>query len=178
LREKSLTDRELLDRARVLAELCHEHDALYIVNDRPDVALASGTDGVHLGQDDMPVWAARRVLPTRSIVGVSTHGVEQAIEAAGEAPDYVALGPMFPSTTKPTANLTGASLGPQLLRKVRSEIRLPLAAIGGITPENASEIIAFGPTILCVCSAVTQCLDPEAAARRLCDMIESGSLAS
>ncbi|MFQ5462265.1 MAG: thiamine phosphate synthase [Phycisphaerae bacterium] len=182
LREKQLSDRELIERAGVLAELCREHDALCIVNDRPDVACASGADGVHLGQDDIPVWAARRVLPARSIVGVSTHGIEQAIAAADQSPDYVALGPMFPSTTKPTAkpagDRTGASLGPDVLYKVRSEISLPLAAIGGITADNAGEIIATGRTILCVCAAVTQCVDPEAAARRLCELMESGTAAN
>jgi len=181
LREKQLTDRELIERAAVLAELCHEHDALCIVNDRPDVACASGADGVHLGQGDMPVWAARRVLPARSIVGLSTHGVEQAIAAADESPDYVAVGPMYPSTTKPTAkpagDPAGGSLGPGVLCKIRSEIGLPLAAIGGITADNAGEIVATGRTILCVCAGVTQCLDPEAAARRLCDVIESGAAA-
>jgi len=177
LREKKLIDRDLITRAKLLTELCHEHDALCIVNDRPDIACASGADGVHLGQDDMPVWAARRVLPPRSIVGVSTHGIKQAIQAACDTPDYVALGPMFPSTTKPSTKPSddpnGAPMGHQVIRKIRSEIGLPLAAIGGITEHNVSKIMATGPTILCVCAAVTQSPDPEAAARRLCEMIHS-----
>ncbi len=163
LREKGLPERELIGRARKLVELCRRHDAMCIINDRPDVAAIAGADGVHLGQDDATVRDVRRLLPPRVLIGVSTHTVEQAAAAIADAPDYVAVGPMFDSPTKPQPYVAG----PQTLASVRAMTGLPLAAIGGIDANRAAGVRAAGADVLCVCAAVIGDADPEAAARRL-----------
>ncbi len=161
LREKQLADAELLERARRLRELCERHEALLIVNDRPDIALAAGAHGVHLGQDDLSVSAARRILGDEQIIGVSTHTIEQAKAAIADLPDYVAVGPMFASRTKPQDHIAG----PETLSAVRSLTPLPLVAIGGITAENAAQCVPADA--LAVCSGVIGTDDVASAAREL-----------
>ncbi len=161
LREKGLDDGELLRRATALADLCHRHDALFIMNDRPDIAILAGADGVHVGQEDLPVSAVRRVLGPDRIIGKSTHTLAQALAAAEQGPDYIAVGPMFQSPTKPQDHIAG----PQTLREVAEQVSIPLVAIGGITPQNAPEIFAAGARAVAVCQAVIAQPEPEAAAR-------------
>lgn len=163
LREKDLPDCELLARAKRLTSLCHKHGAIFIVNDRPDIALSSGADGVHLGRDDMPIAAARAILPSTGIVGTSTHTIDQVQEAAGKSPDYLAVGPMFDTPTKPQDHVAG----PATLAEARRRTSLPLVAIGGIDAENAGEVLSAVRCCLCVCRAVIAQADVEAAARRL-----------
>lgn len=154
LREKGLSDRELLARTRRVRELCDRHGALLIVNDRPDIALLAGADGVHLGQDDLSVRSARRILGNEHVIGISTHTPEQAEAAVRAAPDYIAVGPMFASVTKPQEHIAG----PQTLNAVRSLTPLPLVAIGGITVESVHELTAAD--CLAVCSAIISSTDP------------------
>lgn len=161
LREKDLSDRELLSRAKILASLCHEHDALLIVNDRPDIAALSGADGVHLGRGDLPVREARRILPPGSIVGVSTRTPAEVAAAAVTMPDYVAVGPMFATTTKPRDEIAG----PAALSAARAETSLPLVAIGGIVPESVSAVLSGAACSICVCQAIVGDADPGRAAR-------------
>ena len=168
LREKELEDRELLRRAQRLTELCHAHDALLIVNDRPDIAAISGADGVHLGQDDLPVAAARRVLPAGALVGVSTHDRTQLEAVATQAPDYLAVGPMFESPTKPQDVIAG----PGMLATARQVSSLPLVAIGGITCANAAKVLAVAPCCLCACAAIIGQDDPESATRALREVLD------
>lgn len=168
LREKGLSDRELLARATRLVGLCRAHGALFIVNDRADIALATGADGVHVGQDDLPVAAVRRMVGPSMIVGVSTHTVEQARSAIEAAPDYIAVGPMFESPTKPQPHIAGR----KTLQEVRAMTGLPLAAIGGITAETAGDVLAAGATVLCVCQAVIGAADVEASARELRTLLD------
>jgi len=168
LREKKLTDRELLERAKRLNALCREHEAMFIVNDRPDIAVASGAHGVHLGQEDLPVAAVRRIVPASCIVGVSTHTIEQVCAAADQAPDYIAVGPMFESPTKPQGHIAG----PATLAAARAQTALPLVAIGGITAENATTVLAASRCCLCVCQAVIAQPDVTAAARCLRDVMD------
>jgi len=163
LREKSLPDRELLDRAKRLVNLCRERGAMLIINDRPDVAVASGAHGVHLGQTDLPVAAVRRIVPPTCVIGVSTHTIEQVRAAAEQAPDYIAVGPMFDSPTKPQKHIAG----PATLGEARKFTSLPLVAIGGISEENAAEVLGAAPCCLCVCRSVIAQSDVEEAARRL-----------
>ena len=163
LREKNLPDGELLDRARRLAALCHEHNALCLVNDRPDIAALSGADGVHLGQDDMDVASARRILPRDGLVGVSTHTIEQVKDAIQTCPDYLAVGPMFASPTKPQDHLAGVDT----LAQARRLTAIPLVAIGGINERNAGQVLAAAPACLCVCAAVITRRDVHAAAARI-----------
>lgn len=171
LREKELPDRELLERARKLAALCREHEALFVVNDRPDIAAASGAHGVHLGQDDLSVAAARRVLHASAIVGVSTHTLEQIATAAAETPDYIAVGPMFETVTKPQGHIAGL----ETLTAAAGHTSLPLVAIGGITLKNADAVLAAAPCALCVCTGIIAQRDAEMATRRIRERINQAS---
>lgn len=150
LREKTMPDAELVRRAREAADTCRESGVLFIVNDRPDIARLSGADGVHLGRDDLPVADARRILGPDSMVGVSTHTMEQALGVAAEAPDYIAVGPMFASATKPQDHVPGRAL----LAGVCAETSIPLVPIGGIDGETIASVLRAGARRVCVCSAV------------------------
>jgi thiamine-phosphate pyrophosphorylase len=127
-----------------------------------DLALAVGADGVHLGQDDLPPRVARPLLRPGMILGRSTHSLEQAREAHGEGADYIAVGSMFATATKPDFEL----VGPELLRQIRPETSRPLIGIGGITPDNAGEVIGAGADGVAVIAAVCGAADPAAATRR------------
>jgi thiamine-phosphate pyrophosphorylase len=163
LRDKKLDDRELLARARVLCELTKGTCTMFIVNDRPDLAVLSGADGVHVGQEELSVKDARRILGPRGLVGVSTHSLEQAKAAVLDGADYVGVGPTFPSGTKQFAEFTGVAL----LRAVQAEIRLPAFAIGGITADNLPQVLAAGFTRIAASASVTAAPDPAGAAKRL-----------
>jgi len=160
LREKDAGDREVLALALRLRALTAAAGALLIVNDRPDIAGAAGADGVHLGQDDLPVAAARRVLPAGAIVGRSTHTLAQAREADAEGADYVAIGPMYPTPTKDA----GPAAGTTVLRELLAGVARPVVAIGGIGPDNVGEVVEAGARRVAVCSAVIAATDPAAAA--------------
>ncbi|UCE60049.1 MAG: thiamine phosphate synthase [Phycisphaerales bacterium] len=168
LREKGLPDFEFLDRAKRLAALCRQQNALFIVNDRLDIALLSNAHGVHLGQDDLTVADVRRILPSTVLIGVSTHTREQIVAAARAAPDYVAVGPMFASATKPQDYIAG----PEALAVAREQTSLPLVAIGGIAPENAPAVLGTAPCCLCVCGSVISQPDPADAVTRLRAVID------
>jgi thiamine-phosphate pyrophosphorylase len=167
LREKDLSDRELLARAERLVKMCHGHDALFIMNDRPDLALLCHADGVHVGQEDLPVAKARRAVGPNLIVGVSTHTKAQVAEAIEAAPDYIAVGPMFDSPTKPQDHIAG----PATLAYARSMTGLPLVAIGGINDSNVGDVCSAAPCCICVCSSAVGEADVEAATRKLREKI-------
>jgi thiamine-phosphate pyrophosphorylase len=166
LREKELGDRELLSRARRLVEIARPHGVAVVVNDRPDIGLLSGAVGVHVGQSDLGVAEIRRLAGDRLLVGVSCSTLEQARQAAHDGADYLGLGPMFASVTKPKDGLSG----PALVEAVSAD---PVAgglghlAISGITPENVGELVAAGCTGIAVCGAVCGAEDPQAATRAL-----------
>ncbi len=163
LRDKDLSDRRLLAMARGLRELTREADVGFIVNDRPDVAAAVAADGVHLGQDDLPVAAARRVLPAETLVGKSTHDIDQARAAQAEGADYIGVGPMFPTATKDAGPVAGMAFLSQVVR----EISIPHVAIGGITAENVADLAAAGARRVAVCSGVIGAENPTAAAAKI-----------
>ncbi|NOT00475.1 MAG: thiamine phosphate synthase [Phycisphaerales bacterium] len=169
LREKSLPDGELLARARRLSDLCRSRGVTFLVNDRPDIARLSGADGVHVGQDDLGVPDARRMVGPDGIVGISTHSIEQARAAMRASPDYIAVGPMFASPTKPQAIIPG----PELIARVRAETSLPIVAIGGIDAGNVSSVIRSGATAVCICAAIIGRNDVERAAGELKHAIDS-----
>lgn len=156
LREKQLPSREYLALAEQMARLCHEQDKLFIVNDRPDIAIAAGADGVHLGQDDLSVAQARKILPGEMVVGVSTHSIAQARQAALDEADYIGVGPVFATSTKPSAKPVGLDY----VRQAAAEFDLPQAAIGGITLNNLSQVIAAGARCVAVCSAIISADNP------------------
>jgi thiamine-phosphate pyrophosphorylase len=167
LREKSLSDRELLYRARELRELTRLHGVLLFINDRPDIARLAGADGVHVGQDDLKVSEARHIGGGCVLVGKSTHSVEQAQLALAESPDYIAVGPMFTSKTKPDVEVQG----PMLLEEVLAMTDVPVVAIGGITETNAASLKPRGVRCIAVCQSVISARDPAAAARVLKERI-------
>jgi len=161
LREKTWPSGRVWPVAERLQARCRQAGVTFIVNDRVDLAVAVGADGVHLGQDDLPPQAARALLRPGMILGLSTHSVEQARAAQAAGADYVAVGSMFPTATKPDFEL----VGPDLVRKLRGEIRAPLVGIGGITSANVGEVIRAGADGVAVISAVCAAPDPEAATR-------------
>ena len=162
LREKTCPSGTLFPLAQRLRARCRAAGVPFIVNDRVDLAVAVDADGVHLGQDDLPPAAARALLKPGMILGLSTHSVEQAKAAQAAGADYVAVGSMFPTATKPEFQL----VGPALARQVRPVVRVPLIGIGGITPDNVGDVIAAGVDGVAVISAVCAAPDPRAAARR------------
>ena len=169
LREKDKTDEELLELACEISRLCHKADALFIMNDRPDLAVLADADGVHLGQNDLPVVQARKIINPRMIIGKSTHSIAEAEAAIAEQPDYIAVGLIFPSLTKPKVVCSG----PQLIREVRQLCPVPLIAIGGITAENAHQALAAGASGVAVCQAAIASDNPETACREIKQRISS-----
>lgn len=169
LREKHMPPAELYPLAGALSERCRRAAALFLINDRADLALALGADGLHVGQDDLPAEAARRLLPPGTILGVSTHDPGQARQALADGADYIAVGSIFPTDTKAGFQL----VGPDLLRMLRREIPVPLVGIGGITADNVDQVIAAGADGVAVISAVCAAADPEEATRRLTERLET-----
>jgi thiamine-phosphate pyrophosphorylase len=163
LREKSLSDRELLHRARDVRRWTRRAGVLFIVNDRPDVARLAQADGVHLGQDDLPVKEARRVLGPDAMIGVSTHTVDQLRQAIRDGASYVGVGPTFPSGTKEFAELAGL----EYVRQAAAETTLPMFVLGGVTRENVAEVVAAGGRRVAVSEAIARADDPRAAAAAL-----------
>ncbi len=170
LRDKRVSGRALFDAACEIRTITRAAGALFIVNDRLDVALAAAADGVHLGQEDLPLRCARAIVPPDFIVGVSVGSVEEAVRAEEEGAGYVALSPVFPTGSKTDA---GPGRGLSTLRAIRSAISLPLVAIGGIGPRNAEDVIDAGADGIAVISAVVGQDDVERAARELKTLIVS-----
>lgn len=148
-REKEKTDEEMIEESRQIKELCG-NKAFFIVNDRVDIALAVDADGVHLGQADLEVSTARKVLG-RKILGVTVHDLEEARRAVDGGADYLGVSPIFPTTTKSDA---GKACGTELIEKIRDEVNLPIVAIGGITKQNTSRVIRAGANSVAAISAV------------------------
>ena len=170
LRDKTRDKGEVLQIARTLKALCDAHDALFIVNDDADIALLSEAHGLHVGQTDLPVGEARRVLTPEQIVGRSNNGVEESLHSAGQGADYVAVGAIYSTTTMGKSGRT--SLGPDMIRQVKQAVSRPVVAIGGINADNIAEVDRAGADCICVVSAVTYADDPERAAAELVGLIE------
>jgi thiamine-phosphate pyrophosphorylase len=163
LRENPLEGGELLKRAKQLVHLCRQHQVLCIINDRPDIALAAGADGVHVGQEDLPAIEARKIIGPRLILGVSTHNLDQARQAVLDGADYIGVGPVFRSQTKPRDILPGLDFA----RQVAEEIKIPAVAIAGITERNVDEVLATGIKAVAITAAIVGCDDVRGAAKRL-----------
>ncbi len=170
LRDKRLGDRQLLARACLLRELTRTTRTLCIINDRPDLALLSRADGVHLGQEDLSVKAVREMLGPDRLIGVSSHSIHQARQAVLDGADYIGVGPTFASGTKAFSEFPGL----ELLREVAWEIRLPAFAIGGITLENLPQVLATGIGRVAVCAAVAEAPDPAVAAQKFLVVLNQG----
>jgi thiamine-phosphate pyrophosphorylase len=163
LRMKHATDDEIVAAGRRFARVAAAHGALFILNDRPDLVAATGADGVHLGQDDVPVALARETIGPDRIVGLSTHGPEQVDGAAGAPVDYIGVGPVHETPTKPGRPAVGLAL----VRYAAEHAPVPFFAIGGIDPGNARDVREAGAERIAVVRALTESSDPALAARRL-----------
>jgi len=169
LREKELPDGEMLERARRLRELTAAQGALFVVNDRPHIARLAEADGLHVGQDDLSVAEARRIAGPTVLVGKSTHSVSQVRAAIEERPDYIAVGPMFPSATKPESVVAG----PELLAAAQGLADVPIVAIGGVTAGRIAELDLRSTDQAAVCAEVLGASDPADAVRRIVAAIKT-----
>ncbi|MEM6960884.1 MAG: thiamine phosphate synthase [Myxococcota bacterium] len=164
LRAKECSDEEYLELGTQLVKLCRRYRVPFFVNDRVDLALILESDGVHLGQDDLPVRDARRLLGPKPLLGWSTHSLEQVQAAHALELDLIGVGPVFPTSTK---KLTSPGLGTHELERLRRSAGLPVVAIGGITLENVKEIQNFEGMAVAAISSVCRAPSPRAAAARL-----------
>jgi len=169
-RSKSRSDADQHGDARALRDLCREFGATLLINDNPELAAQVEADGVHLGQGDAPVSAARRILGTESLIGVSTRTVEQALRAESQGADYVAVGSIYPTATKQDA----VEVGLEMLAKVRRAVRLPLVAIGGIRRDLSPAVLDAGADALAVISAIGDDPEPQVAAREFSLLFNRG----
>ena len=163
LRDKEAPDGDVVAAGRELAALCACRDALFFVNDRPDLALACGADGVHVGQDDARVDAVRELAGDRLLIGVSTHSPEQVAAAEASDADYFAVGPVNETPTKPGR----PAVGLELVRHAAEHATKPWFAIGGIDASNAEDVVAAGARRLAVVRAIRDAADPRIAATEL-----------
>ncbi len=163
LREKELPARAFLRLAEQMRRITADAGALLIINDRLDIAMAAGADGVHLGQDDLPVTAARRLAPDL-IIGASTHSIAEARQAEQDGASYINIGPLFPTRTK---QWTGEFLGLDGLRGIAAAVSVPFTVMGGIKPRHIPELRRAGAEIIAVVTAITAAPDPAGAAREL-----------
>jgi len=167
LRDKHLDARPLLERARLLGRVCAAHGVPFIMNDRPDLALEAGADGVHVGQDDAPCGLARRLLGPDAIVGFSTHSPADLDRALGEPVDYLSAGPVVPTPTKPGRPGTGTDY----LSLAVARSPWPVFVTGGVTPETVPGLVDAGARHFVVVRWLTESSDPKAAAQALSDAI-------
>ena len=169
LRDKTRDKGEVLEIARAIKGICDKYDGLFIVNDDADIAYLSQAHGLHVGQTDLPVAEARRVLAPEQIVGRSNNGTVEALESEAQGADYVAVGAVYSTTTMGKSGRT--ALGPEMIRRVKEAVSVPVIAIGGINAGNIADVARAGADCICVVSAVTYADDVEGAARGLVDLI-------
>jgi thiamine-phosphate pyrophosphorylase len=171
LREKGYSARALYDLALRFREITAKAGVLLIVNDRLDIALSVEADGVHLGQDDLPLAVARKLAP-ELLIGISTHNPEQALEAEHGGADYINIGPIFPTETKQGLH---TFLGPDTIAAISREIEIPFTVMGGINPSNIDQVIAKGARRVAMVTAITQAPDIAEAVRSFRKMITTGA---
>jgi len=172
LREKNCSTREFIEEARAIKELLKKTETFVplIINDRVDVAMAIGADGVHLGQTDMGIEDARRLLGTTRLIGISAESVEDAIRAEHAGADYLGISPVFAT---PTKSDTAPPLGLAGIRAIRAAVSLPLVGIGGIHQENAADVLRAGTDGVAVVSAIVSASCPRSAAASLKQQINT-----
>lgn len=169
LREKHASTREFLNEALTVRQFCVDNNVTFIINDRIDIALAVNADGVHVGQDDMPIEYARQILGQGKIIGVSAFDEKEAAEAEKAGADYIGVSPIFTTPTKPELD---KGVGLKGLKRIRQAVKIPLVAIGGLGPSNAYDVMMAGADGIAVVSAIVSADDPEAAARSIKAEIE------
>ncbi len=171
LREKNLNDRQLLELARNVRRWTSEAGVLLIVNDRPDIARLSNADGVHLGQDDLPVMEARQILGPDRLIGVSTHNLDQVRQAILDGASYLGVGPAFPGGTKEFTEFPGLDF----VSRATQETGLPIFVIGGVTLQNIAQVVSAGARRIAVSQAVCQSSNPRQAAEELLRLLTPDS---
>lgn len=170
LRDKTRDKSEALEIARTIRALCDKYGGLFIVNDDADIAYLSDAHGLHVGQTDLPVGEARRVLAPEQIVGRSNNGTGEALESEAQGADYLAVGAVYSTTTMGKSGRT--AVGPEMIRQVKDTVSAPVVAIGGINAENIADVARAGADCICVVSAVTYADDVEGAAAGLVGLME------
>jgi len=170
LRDKNATTRQLLEAAQTIRQLTRQAGALFFVNDRLDVALAAEADGVHLGENDLPVETARKLAGSRLLIGASASTPEEALEAAEAGADYLGVGCIFATPSKEDA---GPPLGVGIIRRIKAVTSLPIIAVGGINAKNARAVLEAGADGIAVLSAISRAQDMTAAARNLVELIST-----
>jgi thiamine-phosphate pyrophosphorylase len=168
LRDKTTPKKQLLPLAAGLQDFCRKNGVLFIMNDYLDVALAVRADGLHIGQEDLPVGVARQLLPPQTLLGCSVQNAGQAVEAEAAGADYLAVGSVYPTASKNDIDVVGI----ERVREVKAVAKTPLVAIGGIDRNNARETVLAGADSVCVISAVLGAADMVRAAREIIDLIE------
>ncbi len=163
LRDKESSAGEILKAGRAIRDLARRKKVPFIVNDRVDIAVALDADGVHLGQDDLPIEAARSILGKERLIGLSTHSLSQALDAQERGADYIGVGPVFSTPTKPDYRAVGIDL----IKEVGDKIKIPFVVIGGIDESNIGEVLAAGARRVAVVRAVCDAEDVRSAAKRL-----------
>lgn len=167
-REKEKSTRQMLQEANKIKTMCRKNNVLFIVNDEIDIALAAGADGVHLGNDDMPYEIARKLLGKDKIIGLTVHNLEEAMQAQEAGADYIGVSPVFETKTKPDAGIPG---GLNLIMEIKSNIKIPFVAIGGINENNIKSVLAAGAKSAAVISAIVTKSDVERECRKFRDII-------
>lgn len=171
LRDKTGGKRDILRKAYALRELTAKHGVTFIVNDHIDVALAVEADGVHLGQGDLPLAEARKILGDDRIIGISTHRIEEARQAEADGADYIGVGPIFATQTKEGA----VPVTTDYVRQVVDEINIPFVAIGGIKLHNVDQVLAAGATRICAVSEIVGAQDVIGTCRQFLSKIENAT---
>jgi thiamine-phosphate pyrophosphorylase len=171
LRDKKSAKRDVLEKAKALRELTRRYGVTFIVNDHIDIALAVDADGIHLGQDDLPLADARKIVGDK-IIGISTHAIEEARQAELDGADYIGVGPVFPTKSKEdvVAPVTTA-----YVRQVAQEIRIPFVAIGGIKLHNVDQVLEAGATRICAISEIVGSSDIQATCESFLAKIHTAS---
>jgi thiamine-phosphate pyrophosphorylase len=155
LREKTFSKEQLYETALEARKLADKYGAVFIMNDQVEMALAVGADGVHLGQDDMSVDEARKILGDGAIIGVSTHDIEEAVKAQKDGADYINIGPVFPTQTKPHASV----LGTDGLKYILPHVKVPFTFMGGIKEDNMNSLLKYKPAAVAMVTEITKATD-------------------
>ena len=170
MREKNLPDKELLERARKMRLWTRRTATLLIINDRPDIARLVEADGVHLGQNDLPVREARRILGPEALIGVSTHNLEQVRQAVLDGASYIGVGPTFPSLTKEFNELAGLDF----VREALAVTSIPAFVIGGVNAKTIADVVLAGGSRVAVSAVISNSESPRATAAVLRDALSMG----
>ncbi|MCD6417246.1 thiamine phosphate synthase [bacterium] len=171
LRHKGVMEGQLFEEASRISKVAHELGAIFIVNDSLSVALAAGADGVHLGEDDLPVYAARKIVPKNFIIGASVSSVENALKVEREGADYIGYGAIFDTNTKPDAHRGKI----EVFKKIQSAVEIPVFAIGGINRKNVLKIVEAGCKQVCMASGIIFEKDIASAVKKIFKILEDSA---